>query len=258
MTDTSEPREHDELVDSTEQPFLSHLIELRARILRGALAVLLLFFPIYYFANDIYELVAAPLMAHLPEGSTMIATDVASPFLTPFKLAMFSAVFLGMPFLLHQLWAFVSPGLYLREKRFALPMLASSIILFYAGMVFAYVLVFPLMFQFFASVTPVGVTMMTDINSYLDFVIKMFFAFGLAFEIPIATLLLVWSGLTTADSLARKRPYIVVGCFVVGMLLTPPDIISQVLLALPTWLLFEVGVILARFTERHEEPDDAS
>lgn len=256
MTDTSEPREHDELVDSTEQPFLSHLIELRARILRGALAVLLLFFPIYYFANDIYELVAAPLMAHLPEGSTMIATEVASPFLTPFKLAMFSAVFLGMPFLLHQLWAFVSPGLYLREKRFALPMLASSIILFYAGMVFAYVLVFPLMFQFFASVTPVGVTMMTDINRYLDFVIKMFFAFGLAFEIPIATLLLVWSGLTTADSLARKRPYIVVGCFVVGMLLTPPDIISQVLLALPTWLLFEVGVILARFTERHEEPDD--
>jgi len=216
MTDTSEPREHDELVDSTEQPFLSHLIELRARILRGALAVLLLFFPIYYFANDIYELVAAPLMAHLPEGSTMIATEVASPFLTPFKLAMFSAVFLGMPFLLHQLWAFVSPGLYLREKRFALPMLASSIILFYAGMVFAYVLVFPLMFQFFASVTPVGVTMMTDINRYLDFVIKMFFAFGLAFEIPIATLLLVWSGLTTADSLARKRPYIVVGCFVVG------------------------------------------
>lgn len=256
MTDTSEPREHDELVDSTEQPFLSHLIELRARILRGALTVLLLFFPIYYFANDIYELVAAPLMAHLPEGSTMIATEVASPFLTPFKLAMFSAVFLGMPFLLHQLWAFVSPGLYLREKRFALPMLASSIILFYAGMVFAYVLVFPLMFQFFASVTPVGVTMMTDINRYLDFVIKMFFAFGLAFEIPIATLLLVWSGLTTADSLARKRPYIVVGCFVVGMLLTPPDIISQVLLALPTWLLFEVGVILARFTERHEEPDD--
>jgi sec-independent protein translocase protein TatC len=228
---------------------------LRARILRGALAVLLLFFPIYYFANDIYELVAAPLMAHLPEGSGMIATDVASPFLTPFKLAMFSAVFLGMPFLLHQLWAFVSPGLYMREKRFAMPLLASSIILFYAGMVFAYVLVFPLMFQFFASVTPVGVTMMTDINRYLDFVIKMFFAFGLAFEIPIATLLLVWSGLTTADSLARKRPYIIVGCFVVGMLLTPPDIISQVLLAFPTWLLFEVGVILARMTERQEQPD---
>jgi sec-independent protein translocase protein TatC len=169
---------------------------------------------------------------------------------------MFSAVFLGMPFLLHQLWAFVSPGLYLREKRFALPLLASSIMLFYAGMLFAYVLVFPLMFQFFASVTPVGVTMMTDINRYLDFVIKMFFAFGLAFEIPIATLLLVWSGLTTADSLARKRPYIVVGCFVVGMLLTPPDMISQVLLALPTWLLFEVGIILARLTERQEAPEE--
>jgi sec-independent protein translocase protein TatC len=255
MTETGEEREHDELVNSTEQPFLSHLIELRARILRGALAVLLLFFPVYYFANDIYELVAAPLMAHLPEGSGMIATEVASPFLTPFKLAMFSAVFLGMPFLLHQLWAFVSPGLYMREKRFAMPLLASSIILFYAGMVFAYLLVFPLMFQFFASVTPVGVTMMTDINRYLDFVIKMFFAFGLAFEIPIATLLLVWSGLSTADSLARKRPYIIVGCFVVGMLLTPPDIISQVLLALPTWLLFEVGIILARITERQEPSD---
>jgi sec-independent protein translocase protein TatC len=258
MTETGEEREHDELVNSTEQPFLSHIIELRARILRGALAVLLLFFPIYYFANDIYELVAAPLMAHLPEGSGMIATDVASPFLTPFKLAMFSAVFLGMPFLLHQLWAFVSPGLYMREKRFALPLLASSIMLFYAGMVFAYFLVFPLIFQFFASVTPVGVTMMTDINRYLDFVIKMFFAFGLAFEIPIATLLLVWSGLTTPDSLARKRPYIIVGCFVVGMLLTPPDIISQVLLALPTWLLFEVGIIFARLTQRPEEPDEAS
>ena len=258
MTDIREAREHDELVDSTEQPFLSHIIELRARILRGALAVLLLFFPIYYFANEIYQLVAAPLMAHLPEGSGMIATEVASPFLTPFKLAMFSAVFLGMPFLLHQLWAFVSPGLYMREKRFALPLLASSIMLFYAGMAFAYFLVFPLIFQFFASVTPVGVTMMTDINRYLDFVIKLFFAFGLAFEIPIATLLLVWSGLTTADSLARKRPYIVVGCFVVGMLLTPPDIISQVLLALPTWLLFEVGIIFARLTQRPEEPDEAS
>ena len=258
MKATGEEREHDELIDATEQPFLSHIIELRARILRGALAVLVLFFPVYYFANDIYELVAAPLMAHLPEGSGMIATEVASPFLTPFKLAMFSAVFLGMPFLLHQLWAFVSPGLYMREKRFALPLLASSIMLFYAGMVFAYFLVFPLIFQFFASVTPVGVTMMTDINRYLDFVIKMFFAFGLAFEIPIATLLLVWSGLTTADSLARKRPYIVVGCFVVGMLLTPPDIISQVLLALPTWLLFEVGIILARITERQEQPDESA
>ena len=185
----------------------------------------------------------------------MIATDVASPFLTPFKLAVFSAMFLGMPFLLHQLWAFVSPGLYMQEKRFALPLLASSITLFYAGMAFAYVLVFPLMFQFFASVTPAGVTMMTDINRYLDFVIKMFFAFGLAFEIPIATLLLVWSGLTTADSLARKRPYIIVGCFVVGMLLTPPDIISQVLLVFPTWLLFEVGVVLARITERQDQSD---
>lgn len=252
-----EEREHDELVDSTEQPFLAHIIELRARILRAVLAVLLLFFPIYYFANDLYEIVAAPLMAHLPEGSGMIATEVASPFLTPFKLAMFSAIFLGMPFLLHQAWAFVSPGLYLREKRFALPLLVSSIALFYAGMLFAYFLVFPLVFRFFASVTPTNVTMMTDINRYLDFVIKMFFAFGLAFEIPIATLLLVWSGLTSVESLSKKRPYVVVGCFVLGMLLTPPDIISQILLAVPTWLLFESGVLFARLSERREATETA-
>ena len=158
-----------------------------------------------------------------------------------------------MPFVLHQAWAFISPGLYLHEKRFALPLLISSIALFYLGMAFAYFLVFPLIFQFFAAVTPAGVTMMTDINRYLDFVMKMFFAFGLAFEIPIATLLMVWSGITSASSLARKRPYVIVGCFVVGMLLTPPDVISQLLLAVPTWLLFEVGVFLARFAQRRSE-----
>ncbi len=239
-------------VDEHTQPLISHLVELRGRILKSLLAVVLLFFPIYYFANDIYSFVAAPLMANLPEGATMIATDVASPFLTPFKLAAFSALFMAMPFILHQLWSFISPGLYLREKRFAVPLLVSSIGLFYLGMIFAYWVVFPVIFQFFASVTPFGVTMMTDIHRYLDFVIKLFFAFGIAFEIPIATLLLVWSGFATADGLASKRPYVLVGCFAAGMLLTPPDIISQVLLALPMWILFEVGIALARITEKKE------
>jgi len=191
-------------------------------------------------------------MSNLPEGSSMIATEVASPFLTPFKLAAFTSVFLAMPLVLHQIWAFVSPGLYLKEKRFALPLLVSSTLLFYLGMVFAYYAVFPLIFRFFAGVTPEGVTMMTDINRYLDFIIKMFFAFGFSFEIPIATLLLVWSGISTAASLSAKRPYVVVGCFVLGMLLTPPDVISQILLALPTWILFELGVFLARMVEKRE------
>ncbi|MFW6092939.1 MAG: twin-arginine translocase subunit TatC [Pseudomonadota bacterium] len=242
-----DPRDHDAEVDGNEQPFLDHLIELRSRILRALVVVLVLFFPIYIFANEIYQFVAAPLLAHLPTQSGMIATEVASPFLTPFKLAVVTAVFAAMPFILHQVWAFVSPGLYLHEKRFALPLLVSSILLFYCGMAFAYFLVFPLVFQFFTAVTPAGVTMMTDINRYLDFVLKMFFAFGFAFEIPIAILLMVWSGITTSAKLAAKRPYVIVGCFVVGMLLTPPDIISQLMLAGPTWLLFEAGILLARF-----------
>jgi sec-independent protein translocase protein TatC len=214
------------------------------------IVVLLLFFPIYFYANELYGIVAAPLMAHLPSDGNMIATDVASPFLTPFKLAIFAAIFLGMPILLHQMWSFVSPGLYLHEKKFAMPLLFSSILLFYLGIAFAYFLVFPLVFQFMASITPEGVTMMTDINRYLDFVLKMFFAFGFAFEIPIATVLLAWSGIATADGMAAKRPYVIVGCFIVGMLLTPPDVISQLMLALPTWLLFEIGVVFARVVER--------
>jgi len=251
-----DPSNHDQSVDASEQPFLEHVIELRRRILHSLAVIVVLFFPTYYFANDIYQFVAAPLLAHLPEHSSMIATEVASPFLTPFKLAIVTAIFAAMPFILHQAWSFVSPGLYLHEKRFALPLLVSSITLFYCGMAFAYFLVFPLIFEFFASVTPTGVTMMTDINRYLDFVLKMFFAFGLAFEIPIATLLMVWTGISTAESMARKRPYVIVGCFVAGMLLTPPDVISQLLLAIPTWLLFEVGVFLARFAKRRtEEPD---
>lgn len=248
-----DPREHDARVESDEQPFLDHIIELRRRILRSLAVVALLFIPTYYFANDIYHFVAAPLMAHLPENSGMIATQVASPFLTPFKLAIVTAVFAAMPFILHQAWAFVSPGLYLHEKRFAIPLLVSSVLLFYGGMAFAYLLVFPIVFQFFINVSPMGVTPMTDINNYLDFVLKMFFAFGFAFEIPIAILLMVWSGISSAESLAAKRPYIIVGCFVVGMLLTPPDVISQLMLAVPTWMLFEVGVFLARFVEKRAQ-----
>ncbi|MCZ6871833.1 MAG: twin-arginine translocase subunit TatC [Gammaproteobacteria bacterium] len=249
-TQTDTRTQHDAQVDSFEQPLVNHLIELRRRLLTSILAIFIIFIPLYFFANEIYLFVAQPLMERLPSGSTMIATEVASPFLTPFKLAIFAALFIAVPYILHQAWAFIAPGLYLGEKKFALPLLASSIVLFYMGVAFAYFVVFPLVFQFMTSVTPVGVTMMTDINRYLDFVLKLFFAFGFAFEVPIATLLMVWSGMTTVESLSRKRPYIVVGCFVVGMLLTPPDVISQILLALPTWILFEIGLLFARVVER--------
>ncbi|HEX7037617.1 MAG TPA: twin-arginine translocase subunit TatC [Pseudomonadales bacterium] len=252
-----DPREHDALVESNEQPFLEHVIELRARILRALLAIAVAFIPTYYFANEIYEFVAAPLMAHLPENSTMIATAVASPFLTPFRLAIYAAVFVMMPFILYQVWAFVAPGLYFREKRFAFPLLVSAVLLFYTGTAFAYFLVFPVVFQFFAQVAPSIVTWATDINQYLDFVLKLFFAFGFVFEVPIAVLLMVWSGLTSADALASKRPYVIVGCFVVGMLLTPPDVLSQLMLAVPTWLLFELGVLFARLVERRTAESDA-
>ncbi len=228
------------------QPLIEHLIELRSRILHALLAILIIFVPLFYFANDIYAYISEPLRVYLPEGTTMIATEVASPFLTPFKLTLVLSIFVAMPFILHQLWSFIAPGLYSSEKRVAAPLLISSIILFYSGIAFAFYVVFPLVFGFFTAAAPDGVTVMTDINRYLDFVLKLFFAFGLAFEIPIATVLLIWTGATTTRSMSRKRPYVIVGCFVVGMLLTPPDVISQILLAIPMWLLFEVGIILAR------------
>ena len=257
-TDASVPeedkeRQHDEKVDANEQPFLSHLIELRQRILRSLLFLVVVFVPVFYFVNDIFDFVSEPLRAQLP--GEMIATQVASPFLTPFKLAVYTTIFITIPFLLHQAWGFVSPGLYLREKRFAVPLLVSSTLLFYLGMAFAYYAVFPLVFQFFASVTPTDVAMMTDINHYLDFVLKLFFAFGLAFEIPVATVLLALTGLTSSRSMARKRPYVIVGCFVIGMLITPPDVISQILLAVPAWLLFEIGILLARMVEKPDIND---
>jgi len=241
---------------SQAQPFVSHLVELRDRLMRMLMAVLLVFLVLFPFANGIYIYVATPLMAQLPEGTSMIATQVASPFLTPFKLALVSAVFLSMPYLLFQLWSFVAPGLYSHEKQLAIPLLLSSILLFYLGMVFAYYVVFPLVFAFLTGTAPEGVAVMTDISHYLDFVLTLFFAFGIAFEIPIATILLVAAGITTPGDLARKRPYLIVGVFVVGMLLTPPDVISQTLLALPMWILFELGVLSSRFFQQRRQASE--
>ena len=239
-----------------EQPFLSHLLELRDRLLRSVLVVAVVFLVLFPFGNDIYVFIAEPLMKVMPEGTQMIATKVASPFLTPFKLSLIAAIFLSMPYLLYQLWGFVAPGLYHHERRMVLPLLASSVVLFYLGAAFAYYVVFPLVFRFFTSVTPEGVAVATDISEYLDFVLTLFFAFGLAFEIPIATIILVWMGLTTPKALAAKRPYVIVGVFVIGMLLTPPDVISQTLLALPMWLLFEAGVIFSRFFVKQSDEDE--
>jgi len=232
--------------DSKSGSLMSHLFELRDRVVRMVLAVLVIFLGLFYWANDIYSYLAAPLTRHLPEGSTMIAIDVASPFLTPFKLVLMLSVFLAMPVILYQFWAFVAPGLYKNEKRIAGPLLVSSIFLFYAGMAFAYYIVFPLVFGFFTSIGPEMVNISTDIGRYLDFVLALFFGFGIAFEVPIATIILVAIGFTTPAKLAEKRPYIIVGAFIFGMFLTPPDVISQVLLAIPIWILFEAGVIASR------------
>jgi sec-independent protein translocase protein TatC len=230
-----------------------HLLELRTRLLHAVLGVLVVFCSLIYFAQDIYQYVAKPLLAVMPEGTQMIATDVASPFFTPFKLTIVLSIFIAMPYILYQLWSFIAPGLYKHEKRLMVPLMLGSTLLFYGGIAFAYYVVFPVAFAFFSSVAPDGVTIATDISSYLDFVLKLFFAFGAAFEIPIAIILLCWSGVTTPASLRTKRPFIVVGAFVVGMLLTPPDIISQTMLALPMLLLFELGIIIASVYYRTEK-----
>ncbi|WP_448554198.1 twin-arginine translocase subunit TatC [Thalassotalea montiporae] len=229
-----------------------HLIELRTRLLRAVVSVLLVFCCLAYFAQDIYQYLAEPLLATMPEGTQMIATDVASPFFAPFKLTIVLSIFIAMPLILYQVWAFIAPGLYQNEKRLVAPLMVGSTLLFYGGISFAYFVVFPLAFAFFTSVAPEGVTIATDISSYLDFVLKLFFAFGAAFEIPIAIMLLCWTGFTSPESLRKKRPYIVVAAFVVGMLLTPPDIISQTLLAIPMLLLFELGLFLAGFYQKKE------
>lgn len=232
------------------ETLLTHLIELRDRVLRMFIAILVVFLVLFPFANPIYTWLADPLMQHLPEGTSMIAIDVAAPFLIPFKLVLLLAVVISIPYLLYQVWSFVAPGLYSHEKNMALPLVASSTILFYLGMAFAYFVVFPLIFAFFTATAPEGVSVMTDISRYLSFVIMLFIAFGIAFEVPVATILLVSLGATTPDKLAKKRPYVIVGVFLIGMVLTPPDIISQTLLALPMWLLFEIGLILSRIMER--------
>ncbi|GBE11235.1 sec-independent protein translocase protein TatC [bacterium BMS3Bbin12] len=253
---TERPEKKREAGDE-EQPFVSHLIELRGRLLRSIAVVVVIFMGLSAYADTLYSMLAKPLLRQFPKGSSMIAIDVTSPFLAPFHFALVLAIFLAMPYLLYQIWAFIAPGLYRHERRFALPLLVSSTALFYGGMAFAYFVVFPLMFRFFTHAAPRGVKVMTDIKSYLDFVLTMFFAFGIAFETPIATILLVWTGATTPQKLARMRPYVIVACFVIGMLLTPPDVLSQVSLAVPMWLLFELGVAWSRFFVRRRETADA-
>ena len=239
-----------------ELPFLSHLLELRDRLLRMLLAIAVVFVVLMPFANPLYTFVAQPLMNNMPAGTTMIATQVASPFLAPFKLTLVAAVFAAMPYILYQFWGFVAPGLYQHERRLVLPLVASSVLLFYLGAAFAYFLVFPMIFAFFTATAPEGVAVMTDINHYLDFVLTLFFAFGVDFEIPVATFLLIWVGIVDVQTLRNSRPYVIVGCFVVGMFLTPPDVFSQTLLAVPMWLLFEAGLFFGAMVKKPAVTDE--
>lgn len=256
MTDQSDITEEEEPLD--EGTLLSHLVELRSRLLKISAAVVIMFIALLPFSGEIFSLVSEPLRAVLP-SNTMIATEVASPLLTPFKLTFFMALFAAMPVVLYQVWAFVAPGLYKKEQRFAIPLLASSIVLFYLGIAFAYFIVFPLMFGFFTAVAPEGVEVQTDISRFLDFITTIVFAFGIAFEVPIATVLIVWTGFTTPDKLGKARPYVFLGAFVLGMFLTPPDIISQTLLAVPVYLLYELGIVMARvFTSSGDESEEES
>ena len=237
-----EKQEEEDLAEGT---LLSHLIELRSRLLIIAASVIVAFICLLPFSRDIFTLVSEPLREVLP-GNAMIATAVASPLLTPFKLTFFAALFLAMPVVLFQIWNFIAPGLYKKEKRFAVPLLATSIILFYLGIAFAYIVVFPLMFGFFTSVAPAGVEVQTDITQFLDFVTTIVFAFGIAFEVPVATVLVVWAGLTNVEKLGKARPYVFLMAFIAGMFLTPPDVISQTLLAVPVYILYELGIIMSR------------
>lgn len=229
-----------------EGTLISHLIELRARLVRALLAVLVLFIPCAIFADEIFSFVATPLLEKMPQGAQMISTSLVAPFMAPLKLALLTALFLGMPFVLYQAWAFVSPGLYRHEKRFAIPLLLSSILLFYAGAAFAFYIVFPLMFAFLTTAGPSSVQIMTDMTNYLDFVILLFFAFGAAFEIPVATVLLAWTGLVRVETMAKNRGYVLLGIFVVAAFLTPPDAVSQSFMAVPMYLLYEAGIVMTR------------
>ena len=226
--------------------FIEHLKELRRRLIRSVIAILVVFAPLIYFSNDIYQFASNPLQNFLLGQSTMIATEVASPFLSPLKLTFYASLFISLPYVLFEIWGFVAPGMYKKEKTFSLSIGISSVLLFYTGIVFAYYLVFPLMFGFFTTTGPADITIMTDISKYLDFILNIFLAFAIAFEMPVLIFLLNWTGITSPKSLSEKRPYVIVSCFILGMLLTPPDIISQTLLALPAWFLFEVGLLLSR------------
>jgi len=225
--------------------FFGHLRELRARILKSLVVILVCFLSLIYFSNDIYLILSEPLLSFLPENSSMIATEVASPFLTPLKLTFFVSLLLSMPFLLNQIWKFIAPGMYENEKSLSFLLILSSLILFYLGILFTYFLVLPLVFGFFTGAAPQGILIMTDISRYLDFVLSLMFAFSIAFEIPILIFLLIWSGITTSEKLRNARPYVIISCFIVGMLVTPPDVISQSLLAIPAWALFEIGLAAA-------------
>ncbi|MEX1993714.1 MAG: twin-arginine translocase subunit TatC [Steroidobacteraceae bacterium] len=250
MSDADSGREN-----LAEGSLLSHLLELRDRLLRALVAMLVIAVPCLYFANDIFAWLSAPLRAQLPDDATLIATSVMAPFMTPFKLGLLAAVFFAMPVILYQVWAFVAPGLYKHERRFALPLFVSSVLLFYAGAVFAYFVVFPLAFKFFVGTTPDGVRMMTDMTQYMDFAVLMFFAFGIAFEIPVATVLLVRTGLVKRETLAKNRGYVILGIFIVAAFLTPPDPVSQTLMAIPMYLLYEAGVLMSRVLVRARPPD---
>jgi sec-independent protein translocase protein TatC len=243
--------------EDQNQTLIEHLLELRTRIIRALIAVLVVFLAMVAFANPIYEAVSEPLRSMMPEGSNMIATDVASPFLAPLKLSAMLSLFIAMPIVLYQLWAFIAPGLYSKEKAVAIPIFTSSVVLFYLGMAFAYFVVFPLVFGFFTTIGPDSVAVMTDINSYLSFVLKLFLAFGLAFEIPVATFVLIRAGVISRENLASKRPLVLVGCFIFGMFLTPPDIFSQALLAIPMYALFELGLLFSR-NKVAEQEDSAA
>ena len=238
-----------------EGTLISHLLELRDRLLRALVAVGLAFLPCVFYANDLFTFLAQPLIAKLPQGSNLIATGVMSPFTTPFKLSFFAGLLIAMPYVIYQLWAFVAPGLYRHERRFAVPLLVSAILLFYVGIAFAYYFVFPVMFEFFTHTTPKGVAMMTDINNYLDFVLTMFFCFGLAFEVPVAVVLLVLMGVVRIESLRKNRGYVLIGIFILAALLTPPDAISQCSLAIPMYLLYEGGILMARLLTPSHSPE---
>lgn len=253
MNDPGDARE-----SLAEGSLISHLVELRDRLLRAVIAVFVLFMPCAYFSDRLFTLVALPLIEKMPQGTSMIATSIIAPFMAPLKLALLAALFLAMPYVLFQAWAFVAPGLYRHEKRFAIPLMLSSIVLFYAGVAFAYFVVFPLMFAFLTSAAPQGVQVMTDMSNYLDFVLLLFFAFGIAFEIPVATVLLASTGLVKVETMTKNRGYVILGIFIIAAFLTPPDALSQSFMAVPMYVLYELGIVMSRILLKNKQARESS